>query len=158
MTIHQGSAVQLAMRIRNSEGVLIEEVSQDSPLELVLSDPGIVPGLATALMGMKVGDKKQFVITPEEGFGDYDASKKVSVPCDQFEEEPEVGSSVVTEDDDGDEVVFTVLSTDGKNVMLDGNHTLAGMTLHYEVEVVGARTATEDELQHGHIHGSSCMH
>ena len=38
-------------------------------------------------------------------------------------------------------------------MLVDTNHPLAGETLHFEVEILGVRDATEEELAHGHVHG-----
>jgi FKBP-type peptidyl-prolyl cis-trans isomerase SlyD len=38
-------------------------------------------------------------------------------------------------------------------VTLDGNHPLAGVALTFDVEVVSVRSATAEELAHGHAHG-----
>ncbi len=40
---------------------------------------------------------------------------------------------------------------DGDEVVVDGNHMLAGQTLTFDVEVVAVREATEEEVQHGHV-------
>jgi FKBP-type peptidyl-prolyl cis-trans isomerase SlyD len=47
-----------------------------------------------------------------------------------------------------------VLEIGPKVVVLDFNPPLAGKTLTYDVEVVGIREATEEELEHGHAHGN----
>ena len=36
---------------------------------------------------------------------------------------------------------------------LNFNHPLAGQTLHFDVEIMEVREATEEELSHGHVHG-----
>jgi FKBP-type peptidyl-prolyl cis-trans isomerase SlyD len=41
---------------------------------------------------------------------------------------------------------------------MDFNHPLAGVDLHFEVEVLEIREATKDELDHGHVHGEHGVH
>jgi FKBP-type peptidyl-prolyl cis-trans isomerase SlyD len=53
---------------------------------------------------------------------------------------------------------FTVQGVEGDEVILDGNHPLAGETLHFSVEVIEVRQATAEELQHGHAHGAGGHH
>jgi FKBP-type peptidyl-prolyl cis-trans isomerase SlyD len=49
--------------------------------------------------------------------------------------------------------VVTVVEVDAENVTLDANHPLAGMPLNFDVKVVEVRDATEEEIEHGHVHG-----
>ncbi|MCB0786770.1 MAG: hypothetical protein KDC02_21490, partial [Flavobacteriales bacterium] len=48
--------------------------------------------------------------------------------------------------------VFTVMEVKDEMVMLNGNHPLAGVTLHFSVEITDVREATEEEVAHGHVH------
>ena len=54
--------------------------------------------------------------------------------------------------------ILSVVSLDGDEVTVDSNHSLAGRTLHFEVEIVGVRAATEEEIAHGHVHGLGGHH
>ena len=54
--------------------------------------------------------------------------------------------------------VVTVTAVDGDEVTIDGNHPLAGQTLHFSVEVVEIRDASEEEIANGHVHGPGGHH
>jgi FKBP-type peptidyl-prolyl cis-trans isomerase SlyD len=45
-----------------------------------------------------------------------------------------------------------------EEVILDGNHPMAGMTLNFDVEVTDIRDATSEEMDHGHVHGPGGHH
>ena len=47
-----------------------------------------------------------------------------------------------------------ITEIDGDEVVVDGNHMLAGKELHFTVEVVATREATLEEIAHGHVHGA----
>ncbi|MDC1211383.1 peptidylprolyl isomerase, partial [Porticoccaceae bacterium] len=48
----------------------------------------------------------------------------------------------------------TIMKVGKFNADVDMNHPLAGKNLHFEIEVINIRPATEDEVGHGHVHGS----
>jgi len=48
----------------------------------------------------------------------------------------------------------TVVKVEGDSITLDGNHPLAGQTLSFDVEVVEVREASQEEIEHGHVHGA----
>jgi FKBP-type peptidyl-prolyl cis-trans isomerase SlyD len=51
--------------------------------------------------------------------------------------------------------VFTIMALDQEEVTVDGNHPMAGKDLFFDVEIVGMRPATPEEVSHGHAHGAS---
>ncbi|MDP6477049.1 MAG: peptidylprolyl isomerase, partial [Nitrospinaceae bacterium] len=59
---------------------------------------------------------------------------------------------------DGHRQIFTVISVENDEINVDGNHPLAGQTLHFSVEILGVRGATEEELSHGHVHDGTHHH
>ena len=68
------------------------------------------------------------------------------------------GMSFRATTDTGDQSVI-ILDVTEDEVIVDGNHPLAGMDLTFDVEIINVRDATADELAHGHVHGAGgCGH
>jgi FKBP-type peptidyl-prolyl cis-trans isomerase SlyD len=78
----------------------------------------------------------------------------VTVTKGQFQEGLDIktGMQVQAQSPDGAIQILTVKEVEGDNVTLDANHPLAGQTLHFDVQVEDVREATEEELEHGHVH------
>jgi FKBP-type peptidyl-prolyl cis-trans isomerase SlyD len=64
----------------------------------------------------------------------------------------EAGMQFQAQDQEGHVMVITVAKVEGEQITIDGNHPLAGATLHYDIKVVDIRDATDEELSHGHVH------
>ena len=75
------------------------------------------------------------------------------VPANVFQgvDQIEVGMRFLADTDQGP-IPVEVTEVDGDEVVVDGNHMLAGQTLTFDVEVVATREATADEIEHGHVH------
>lgn len=43
-------------------------------------------------------------------------------------------------------------------VDVDLNHPMAGKDLHFDVEIIEVREATQEERDHGHVHGEGGHH
>ena len=105
--------------------------------------------------GRSAGESFQISIAPEEGYGIHDPENISVVPADQIEggEELEEGMQLHTEGEFGEQTVI-ITKIVGNDVTIDGNHPLAGMTLHFDVTIREVRDATREELDHGHVHGA----
>lgn len=153
----------------------MRDVSQDEELERYDKDDldyyihgqqGFFPGLERALEGCVVGDTFDIVLEPQDAFGEYNPKEVQSVSRDEFPDdfELEVGLfielvSADAQDADEDEgVIYWIKEFGEKEVLIDGNHPLAGKKLHFQGEVVEVRDATDEELAHGHVHTDGCHH
>ena len=56
------------------------------------------------------------------------------------------------------QVLVTVVALEEDNIIVDGNHPLAGVTLNFNVDIKEIRDATPEELDHGHVHGEGGHH
>ena len=136
------------------EDEILESTTEEGPITFIQGIGQIIPGLENALYGMKVGEKKNIVIEPDQAYGDYDEESTEVVQKDEFSEEIplDVGTFLDLEDDEGEILSAQVIADDGDTVTLDFNHPLAGKILTFEITLSGLREATPEELEHGHAH------
>lgn len=158
--IKAGKVVNLSYSLTDKEGKVLDRADKDAPFSYLHGGSQIVPGLEAALEGLKTGDKKKVVVSPEEGYGEKNPALKLAVNRSQFPEgmEVEVGMQFEANGGDGEGMIFTIEEIEGDKVHIDGNHPMAGVTLHFDVEVLDVRDATEEELDHGHAHGGDGHH
>jgi FKBP-type peptidyl-prolyl cis-trans isomerase SlyD len=157
--ISASTVVTLSYKLYSAAGELIEETSE--PISYLHGgNHGIFPRIEDALADKQPGDKCSVTLQPEEAFGEYDAELvRVEAP-DRFPEDVKVGMQFEeTSDEEGNAaVVFTVTDIADGQVVVDGNHPLAGQCLRFDCTVLDVRRATADELQHGHVHGPGTHH
>jgi len=70
----------------------------------------------------------------------------------------EVGQRFQAAGPDGESQIFQITSIDGDDITIDGNHPLAGIELHFQVDIKEIRSANPEELAHGHVHGAGGHH
>ncbi|MPW37575.1 peptidylprolyl isomerase [Vibrio sp. B1Z05] len=153
MKIDNNSVVSLAYQVKLEEGVVVDQAGVDAPLDYLHGHNNLVVGLEKALAGRAVGDKFSVTVSPEEAYGEHSDAMVQRVPANVFQgvDELEVGMRFLADTDQG-QIPVEITEVDGDEVVVDGNHMLAGQTLTFDVEVVAIREATEEEVAHGHIH------
>jgi FKBP-type peptidyl-prolyl cis-trans isomerase SlyD len=154
--IKEGSVVTMTYVLTSDEGETLDQADKAEPFTYLHGYGQIVAGLEDAVTGLKAGAKKKVTVSPDEGYGIHDPELKKVVTKNMFPEDAKlaVGMQFVVNMGEDQDIVFTVMDIDGDNVSIDGNHPLAGETLHFDIEVVSVRDATKDEIAHGHAHGA----
>ncbi len=158
--IKTGKVVDLKYTLSNNEGEVLDQSDASDPFSYLHGSQQIVPGLENALEGLKIGDKKKVTVQPDQGYGHLDPQLKLVVNRTQFPDGAhlEEGMAFRANSPEGDDLVFRVESIQGDQIHVNGNHPLAGEVLNFDVEVLGVRDATEEEVQHGHVHGPDGHH
>ncbi|RAP38821.1 peptidylprolyl isomerase [Candidatus Marinamargulisbacteria bacterium SCGC AAA071-K20] len=154
MIIEKNKAVTVHYTLKNKAGEVVDSSEGQEPLAYIQGIGNIVVGLEKQLEGKKVGDKLDAEVSPEEGYGETNDELIRTLPKEQFGDlgDVKVGLSFYIESPQG-HVPATILEVTDKDISFDMNHPLAGNTLFFSVEVIGVRDATEEELEHGHVHG-----
>lgn len=159
MTIEKNQVVAVHYTLNaleeNGEKSFIEKTDADNPFTFLYGVGMMLPKFEEELQGMSAGEQKSFTITAEEGYGEKQEDATVQLPVQMFEQSgmPPVGAILPLQDPEGNHVNAVVLEVSPEAVTVDLNHPMAGKTLHFDIEVVATRPATEEELAHGHAHG-----
>ncbi|SDB89528.1 FKBP-type peptidyl-prolyl cis-trans isomerase [Acinetobacter boissieri] len=156
--IANNQVVSFNYTLTNTEGETLDK-SQGEPLVYLHGAGNIIPGLEKALEGKTVSDKFVITIPAAEAYGEYNPELVQEVPAQMFQgvENIEAGMQFQAQTDDGVQIV-TVKSVEGETIIVDANFPLAGQDLTFDVEVTDVREATQEELDHGHVHGAGGHH
>lgn len=145
--------------LTDAEGNVLDTSAGGEPLAYLHGVGGIVPGLEKAMEGKRAGDSFEVVVSPEEGYGQPNDMLIQTVPREAFQgvDTIEVGMQFQAQTPQG-AISVAVTKVDADTVTVDGNHPMAGRTLHFAVEVVDVRDASVEEVVHGHVHGAGGHH
>ncbi len=163
MPVAKNSVVTIDYTLKDPEGKVLDSSKSEGREPLVylhgIGHGGLIPGLEKALEGKNAGDHVSATIPPEEAYGLRDDTMVQSVPKTAFGNSAiVVGAQFRTQGKGGHQHVVTITKIESDSVTVDGNHALAGMTLHFDVEIKDVRAATAEELAHGHVHGPGGHH
>lgn len=151
MQATRGAVVSLNYTLTDDSGAVIDSSEGGAPLLYLHGYDNIIPGLENALEGAECGQKSTVVVEPAEGYGEVDAEAIFEVERDKFPEGMDIfpGMQFAGETPNGD-VPLTVMEVRDDAVIVDANHPLAGERLHFDVEVVDVRPASDEELALGY--------
>jgi FKBP-type peptidyl-prolyl cis-trans isomerase SlyD len=171
MKIAKNTIVSLRYKLTDAQNNVIEE--PDSPMVYLHGGyDGTFPKIENLLDGQDIGYETTIQLEPSEAFGEYDPELLKIEPRIRFPEPLEVGMQFEgvpeseeegaqaanlaseLEDDDEEPLIYTVTDVADNQVVLDGNHPLAGMALRFWVQVEDIREATSDEIENGHAEGT----
>jgi len=156
MKITDGCRVIIEYGLTDDAGTLLEDTSEDGPVEYTHGQGEILPGLEAGLAGADSGSEVTLDLEPEDAYGPYDPEGLFIVPRSEFPADAELspGDSleVHVADDETDEAeehdhedckehdhnVMEVVVAEVKKeeVVLDANHPLAGKRVTFRIKVL----------------------
>ncbi|MBT3389704.1 MAG: peptidylprolyl isomerase [Chloroflexi bacterium] len=136
------------------DGEIVASADSNDPIQFIQGMGNIIPGLEREINGMTIGESKNITLTPEDGYGEYDDEAFAEVPRDEIPDNVplEIGTAIEMEDEEGNYLEAVIDEIADDYVVLDFNHPLAGQELHFAIKVIALRDATEEELEHQHVH------
>ena len=151
-TIAPDTVVSIEMELRDAQGELIH--SSEAPVTYLHGGyAGVFDALERALEGKRVGESAQVQLEPEEAFGDYDADLVRVEPCSRYGEGLEVGMEIEDAFDEDEPRTWLITDLAADQLVLDGNHPLAGIALRFSCKVLAVRPASAQEVARGEPDG-----
>lgn len=158
-SVQDGMVVSMEYTL-HVDGELLDTSDGQGPLQFLAGHGNIIPGLESEMRGMKIGESKDVIVQPVDGYGEFDDEAFMNVTRAQFPKDMELaqGVELTVRDDEGNARYARVDNIDGDTVTLNFNHPLAGDELHFHVKVVALREPNAEELEHGHVHDAGHHH
>ncbi len=137
------------------DGALVDASEESEPIEFLQGHQNIIPGLEKELYGLSVGDSREIIVAPQEGYGVIDPQAIMDIPRSEFPKDINLkpGLELELQQPDGHVLHAVVTAIKPDAVTLDFNHPLAGKELTFRVTVTSLRAASDEEKAHGHVHG-----
>ncbi|MEO1939464.1 peptidylprolyl isomerase [Candidatus Thioglobus sp.] len=160
MTVKKDKVVEMHYTLKNDKGDVIDSSKDKEPMPFIQGHGNIIPGLESALEGMKIGESCDVSVNPEEGYGVHHPEAIQEIPMEALKDidNLKVGMELQSQDEKGNPFIVRVKEINKDTVTVDANHPLAGETLHFSVSIENVRGASKEELEHGHVHSGSCSH
>jgi FKBP-type peptidyl-prolyl cis-trans isomerase SlyD len=160
MTITERKVVSIHYKVADvANAEVIDSSEGGDPMIYLHGAQNIIPGLEQALEGKVAGDELEVTVEPADAYGEYSDDRVQQVPIEAFQEMEKIepGMMVTAQSGEG-QINLLVTEVDETTVTVDANHPLAGKALTFEVKVEAVRDASEEEIEHGHVHGAGGHH
>ena len=135
--IEKGRTVSIEYTLKLDDGTTADSNVGEAPLVYQHGAKQILPALQREVAGMEVDQTREFVLSPEEGYGPLNSKLRTEIQADRVPEEARRGGAqLVSTDPSGNRRIVRVHEVREDTIVLDLNHPLAGESLHFQVKVV----------------------
>lgn len=137
-------------RLKNRNQDIVDSSEGGEPLRFLAGSGHVIPGIERALEGRSPGDLLEVTVPPELAYGEHQQDLVNAVPASIFDGVDELKPGMKFQTNTGDQAqVVQVVEVRGDQVIVDANHPLAGLTLYFDLEVLEARDASDEEITAG---------
>lgn len=159
LMIGKNAVVSINYTLTNDAGEVMDTSEGREPLTYLHGANNLIPGLEKEMEGKSSGQSFKVTIPPSEAYGESNPELVQTLSKDMFKgvDKVEPGMGFTAQGPQGEQHIV-VTAVDGDQVTIDANHPMAGKTLHFAVEIVSVRDASDEEIEHGHVHDGSHGH
>lgn len=153
MKIENNTVVRFHYSVSEPGQPVSETSFERDPIAILVGHGNIIPGMEQALLGREAGERFEVTLPPEQAYGVREDGRTQRLPKKHFGNlRLQPGQQVTLDTRFGPRPV-TIDKVGVSVVDVDLNHPMAGKTLHFDIEIVEVRAASETEIAHKHAHG-----
>ncbi|MFT4343421.1 MAG: FKBP-type peptidyl-prolyl cis-trans isomerase [Candidatus Woesearchaeota archaeon] len=133
-----GNTVSVHYTLTLEDGSVADSSLNMEPLTFTIGAQQMIPGFEQAIIGMSVGETKEFSVPSSEAYGEYDPALVETIAREDLgiEEELEEGMMLQMMTETGMPTQVEIVEVTDETITIDLNHPLAGETLYFDVEVI----------------------
>jgi FKBP-type peptidyl-prolyl cis-trans isomerase SlpA len=136
--VKAGSLVTLHYRLATDDDVALVSTFDGTPATLQLGNGELAPTLEACLEGLSTGDRRVFLLEPEQAFGPRSPELIQRLArADLPDEVLEPSAKIEFSGPGGLSITGSLRELDADSALIDFNHPLAGQRVRFEVEIVG---------------------
>ena len=138
MKAETGQTVRIHYTGKLTDGEVFDSSRETDPLEFALGSGMVIPGFDDAVTGMTVGESKTVTIPAAEAYGESMPELIQELERDMFPEDMELeeGMEMYGQNENGQDMTFTIAKMEGDKITIDANHFLAGKDLVFDLELM----------------------
>ena len=137
VTAMRGKQIALEYRFKSEDNQVLDSNVGKTPFTYTQGANQVISGVESAVEGMSVGESKQVVVSPVDGFGEYNPNAVHEVDKTRLPNDIQIGAHLRLKDKEGRDLRPIVTQIKDHTALLDFNHPLAGKTLIFDLKVVG---------------------
>ena len=134
----KGNKVKVHYTGKYTDETVFDSSVTKEPLEFEIGSGQMIDGFDKAVEGMEVNEKKTLRLKPEEAYGEKRDDLLITVSKEEVFQDMDVkvGQKFEVPQQEGQTVVVEVEEINGDDVVLNGNHPLAGKELIFDIQLV----------------------
>lgn len=134
----------VAMKLADGSAADSTKVN-NKPAKLTMGDGSLSPAFEAQLMGMAIGESKEFTLAPDDAFGEVNPDNIYHLERSRFDAETlEIGAIIMFEQQNGAEMPGVIREIVGESVTIDFNHPLAGQVITFDIDIIDVDQANSN--------------
>ena len=136
--VQSGDTISVHYTLTLDDGMVVDSSEGNDPFSFTVGSGQIIPGFDEGVKGMEVGETREIDVDPEQAYGPYREEMVLVLPRSAFPPDatPAVGLGIEVQSPSGETHLFRIIEVEGDQITLDGNHLLAGETLHFKIRLL----------------------
>jgi len=137
-SIQANSNILVHVTMKLSDGSAADSTKvNNKPAKIIMGDNSISPAFEAKILGMSVGETKEFTLAAVDAFGESNPDNIHYMDVDKFSAEvPAKVGNIITFSQPGGELPGMIKEVNGSSVTIDFNHPLAGQPVTFVIDLV----------------------